>query len=143
MLLEQSRNLAGVNIHIHSAVGRIGAGSRHQADCSAAGAEELGPGEYQHVLNGQGPSLGYTLDRRIVGQGEMGLDHHCSIVIILRIVLKHLGLGLGSGCPGHTVCTVNVLGDEVNPVTQLRFQRIQEFEVWFFFTGFNDCVGEF
>ena len=40
--LKQSANLSVVNIHIHTPVGGVRTGSRHQADGTGAGAEELG-----------------------------------------------------------------------------------------------------
>ena len=118
--LEQSRYLAGVNVHIHPAVGWIRTGSRHQADGTAAGAEELGAREDEHILNGESPPLGYTLHRRIVGEGEMGLHHHGGEVIVLGITLEHFGLGFGRRSPGHAIGSIDVLGDEFNPITQLR-----------------------
>jgi citrate synthase len=42
--------------------GRVGAGTRHQADGAGAGAQELGAGVNQHVADRQGPALGHTLD---------------------------------------------------------------------------------
>jgi len=73
----------------------------------------------------------------------MGLDHHGGVVVILGIGLEHLGLGLGCRRPGHTIGAVNVLGDQVNPVTQLGFQGIEELEVCFIFTGVNNRIGKF
>ncbi len=73
----------------------------------------------------------------------MRLDHHGREVGVLGIVFQHLGLGLGCGFPGNTVSAVNFLGDQVHAVAQLHLQRIQEFEVIFFFASFNDGIGEF
>ena len=40
--LEQAGYLSGLDIHVDSSEGRVGAGSGHQADGSGAGAQELG-----------------------------------------------------------------------------------------------------
>ena len=40
--LEQSTHLAGLDVHVDSSEGRVGAGSGHQADGAGTGTQELG-----------------------------------------------------------------------------------------------------
>ena len=65
-LLEQSGNLTGFRININPPEGRIGAGSRHQADGAGTWTEELGTGVNKHVANRQTPTLGHAFLGRIM-----------------------------------------------------------------------------
>ncbi len=55
--------------------------------------------------------LGTPLSGRIVGEAQMGLDHHGGVVGVLGIVFQHLGLGFSFGQPGNAVGAVHFLGD--------------------------------
>jgi len=92
---------------------------------------------------GQAPSLGNTLEDRIMGQTQVGFDHHGGEIRIFGIIFQHFGLGFGFGLPVNTVSTIDFLGDAIYAVTQLHFKRIEEFEFAFVVTGINDGIGEF
>ena len=61
MGLEEALDLSGLGIYVHASEGRIGTGSRHQADGSGTGAEKLGSRVNQHIPDGKGPFLGTPL----------------------------------------------------------------------------------
>jgi|GEM_PF-6702698 len=53
--LEQAADLTGGRIDVDAAEGRVGAGARHQADRSGAGAQELGARVNEHVADRHPP----------------------------------------------------------------------------------------
>ena len=111
--LEQATDFSGCRVYINTTEGRVGAGARHQADGAGAGAEEFGARVNQHVANGQSPILGNALFHRVVGQAQVGLDHHGGKVGVFGIVFQHFSLGGSFRCPIHTIGTVDFPGDNI------------------------------
>ena len=140
--LEQTADLSSGRIHVDAAECRVGAGAGHQADGSCAGAEEFGAGVDQDVADRQSPSLGDTLFYWVVGQAQMGFDHHGGEISVFGIVFQHFGFGIGFRSPIHTIGPIDFLGDEADAVAQFHFQWIEEFEIVGFVAGIDNCVGE-
>ena len=143
MKSEQAADLAGVDVDVDAAVGGVGGGAGHHADRAGHGAEELGAAVDQDVTDGQTPALGHALDLGLVGQGQVGLDHHGAEVGIVRIALEALGLLGGERRPIDAVGAVDFLGNQLDALTQRHFQRIEELQINGLFAGVDNGLGQF
>ena len=140
--LEQAADLAVGYVHIDTAVSRIGGGAGHHADRTGHRAEELGAAVDQDVTDGQPPALGHALDLGLIGQRQMGLDHHSAEVGVMRIALEALGLLGGERRPIHAVGAINFLGDELDALTQRHLQRIEELQVDRLVAGIHNSLSQ-
>ena len=116
--LEEPLDLASFHIHIDPSVGRVRAGSRHQADRSGHGAEEFCAGKDQDVTDRQDPALGHSLASGVMSQAQVGLDHHRIEILQGGIGLKPFGFGFGFGRPGDTVGSIDFFGNRFNPLPE-------------------------
>jgi hypothetical protein len=74
--LKQTANFARCHIDINPSEGRIGAGSRHQADGPGHRADKFGSRINEYVSDRQQPALGYTLECRVMRQAKLSFYHH-------------------------------------------------------------------
>ena len=112
------------------------------ADRAGHGAQELGAAVDQDVTDGQTPALGHALDLGLVGQGQVGLDHHGAEVGVVRIALEALGLLGGERRPVDAVGAVDFLGDQLDALTQRHLQRIEELQVHRLVAGIDDGLSQ-
>ena len=75
-LLEQPAYFAGIHIDIHPSESRVRTGSGHQADGPGHGAKESCATEDEDIPNWKDPTFWHSLLGGVVGQAEVGLDHH-------------------------------------------------------------------
>ena len=139
--LEQAGNLAGLDIHVDTAISGVSSGAGHHGDGAGHGAQELRAAVLQNVADEQTPAGGNTLLGGIVGQGQVGLDHHGAVVGVLGIGLEALGLLDSHGSPVDTVGTVDLTGDQVNALTQRHLQIVQELDLVLGLTGFDNDLS--
>ena len=95
--LEQAGDFTGFDIHIDTAVGRVGTGAGHQGDGAANRADELGAAVDQEFAHRQPPTLGGTLLRRIVGEGQVGLTIMVAYSLNFGSASNRTALALASG----------------------------------------------
>ena len=119
-VLEESTDLASIDIDINSSIGRVRACSRHQADRPGHRTEELGSTKYENIPNRQYPTFGHSFFSRIMGKAQMGFDHHSHKILIFGVGLKSFCLGFCIGSPGDTVSAINFLSNQFNPLSDRK-----------------------
>ena len=95
--LEQAGDLTGFGVDVDTAVSGVSGSTGHHGDGTGHGAQELGSAVLQNVADGQLPTGGHALLGGIVGQGQVGLNHHGAVVSVLGIGLEALSLLLSLG----------------------------------------------
>src|SRR4030043_969223 len=140
--LEEPRHFACIHININPSVGRVRTGPWHQADRPRHRAEKIRPSKDQDVTNRQNPTLGYSLLCWIVCQTQVGLDHHGIEILQGWVSLEPFCFGLGLRGPGNTIRPVHLFGNCLNPFSERHLQRVEEFDVRFFFASVHDDVSK-
>ena len=128
-ILEQTGNLAGLGVDVDAAIGGVGCRAGHHGDGTSHRAEELRAAVFQNVADLELPAFGFALLGGVVGQGQVGLDHHRAVILVLRVGLEALCLLDSQRCPFDAVCTVDFLRDQLDALTQRHFEVVQELDV--------------
>ena len=72
----------------------------------------------------------------------MGLDHHGAVILVLGIGLEALGLLHRQRRPIHAVRAVDLLGDQLNALTQGHLQIVQELDLHGLLAGLHNGLGQ-
>ena len=142
VILEEAGNLAGLDVDVDAAVSRVSRRAGHHGDGAGHRAEELRAAVLEDVADGEAPALRLALLGGVVGEGQVGLDHHGAVVGVLRVGLETLGLLNGQRCPVDAVGAVDFLRDQLNALTQRHLEVVQELDLDRLFAGFDNSLGQ-
>ena len=134
--------LAGIVVDVDAAVSRGRGGTGHHGDGAGHRAEELRAAVLQDVADGEPPAGGNALLGRVVGQGQVGLDHHGAVILVLRVRLEALSLLRGQRRPVAAVSAVDFLGDQLTALTQRHVEVVQDLDVDRLLAGFVNGLGQ-
>ena len=136
--LEQAGNLTGLGVDVNAAVCGVSSSTGHHGDGTSHGAQELSAAVLQNVTDEQTPAGGNTLLGGIVGQGQVGLNHHGAVVSVLGIGLEALSLLHSQRQPNNAVSAVDFLSDQLDALTQGHLQIVQELDFHGILTSLNN-----
>ena len=142
VILEETGNLASLDVDVDAAVSRVSRRAGHHGDGAGHRAEELRAAVLEDVADGEAPALRLALLGGVVGEGQVGLDHHGAVVGVLRVGLETLGLLNGQRRPVDAVGAVDFLRDQLNALTQRHLEVVQELDLDRLFAGFDNGLGQ-